>query len=42
MMQMCSLGELKFNRETITEFTKTICANIPGVRPEDVTFEKIG
>ena len=41
MMQMCSMGELKFNSETITEFTKTIRANVPGISPEDVTFEKL-
>ena len=41
MMQLCTCQSLSFNKTTMGEFTKTIYADIPGVHPENVYFEKL-
>lgn len=40
-MKIYSMHPIEFCGETTTEFTKTMRANIPGINPEDVTFEKL-
>ena len=38
-LSACSIGEIEFNKMCDGEFTKELYANIPGIAPEDITFE---
>lgn len=40
-MKSCSITDLSFNKCEEGEFTKTLWANIPGIPPEEVYFDKL-